>query len=87
MDLAFVFASLEDALDDTHRQANRMFFSQRFVSYGDLRAREEAVRSCLRILEPYRPTDKVPAVEHHGSSVAGRFKQRDGVGQKLADVV
>ena len=70
MDLTFVFATLEDALDATHKQANRLYFEQRNVSYGDLRAREEALRCCLRILEPHRTPDEVHALEYLGSSLA-----------------
>jgi len=70
MDLTFVFASLEDALDATHKQANRLYFQHRDVSYGDLRAREEALRCCLRILEPHRTSDEVLALEQLRSSMA-----------------
>lgn len=70
MDLTFVFATLEDALDATHKQANTLFFQHRNVSYGDMRAREEALRCCLRILEPHRTPDEVHALEHIGSSLA-----------------
>ena len=51
---------LRDAIDEQHRTTNKSFFTERFVSYGDGRALETALRSCLAILQPFNQGDPIP---------------------------
>jgi hypothetical protein len=57
---------LRDALDEQHRSTNKCFFTQRFVSYGDGRSLETALRSCLAILEPFNQGDPLLACDSEG---------------------
>ena len=48
--VALAIACLQDALDDTHREAKKAFFSSRFASYGDLNRDEATIRNALDLL-------------------------------------
>ena len=48
--ISLAIACLQDALDDTHREANKAFFASRFASYGDLNRDEATIRIALNIL-------------------------------------
>ena len=69
--LPILIDCLRDAIDEQHKITNRHFFAQRFVSYGDARAIEQALRSALAILEPHAAPDPIPACDacglDHGS--------------------
>jgi hypothetical protein len=55
-----------DAIDEQHRATNKAFFTERFVSYGDGRSLETALRSCLAILQPFNQGDSIPACYAEG---------------------
>jgi hypothetical protein len=61
--VALAIACLQDALDDTHREAQKAFFSSRFASYGDLNRDEATIRNALNLLlylrRPLSPSFKV----------------------------
>lgn len=57
---------LRDAIDEQHRATNKAFFTERFVSYGDGRAIETALRSCLAILAPFDQNDPIPTWDAEG---------------------
>ena len=57
---------LRDAIDEQHRLTNKCFFTERFVSYGDGRAVETALRSCLAILEPFHQDHPLPLSHAEG---------------------
>ena len=48
--VALAIACLQDALNDTHREAKKAFFSSRFASYGDLNRDEATIRNALDLL-------------------------------------
>ena len=48
--VSLAIACLQDALDDTHREANKAFFASRFASYGDLNRDEATIRNALDLL-------------------------------------
>ena len=48
--VALAIACLQDALDDTHREANKAFFASRFASFGDINRDEATIRIALNIL-------------------------------------
>ena len=69
--LPILIDCIKDAIDDQRKITNRHFFAQRFVSYGDARAIEQALRAALAILEPHVKPDPLPACDalglDHGS--------------------
>ena len=52
--VALAIACLQDALDDTHREAKKAFFSSRFASYGDFNRDEATIRNALDLLAHLR---------------------------------
>jgi predicted nucleotidyltransferase len=53
--VSLAIACLQDALDETHRKANKAFFASRFASFGDLNRDEATIRNALAILIHLRP--------------------------------
>jgi hypothetical protein len=53
--ISLAIACLQDALDDTHREANKAFFASRFASFGDFNRDEATIRNALAILIHLRP--------------------------------
>ena len=58
--VSLAIACLQDALDDTHREANKAFFASRIVSYGDLNRDEATIRNALNLLIHIRPPLPLP---------------------------
>ena len=65
---------LRDAIDEQHRATNKAFFTERFVSYGDGRAIETALRSCIAILEPFNKSDPLLACHTEGLDCGSQKK-------------
>ena len=48
--LSSAIASLQNALDDAHREANKAFMTCHFSSFGDINRDEATIRNALAIL-------------------------------------
>ncbi len=68
--VALAISCLQDALDDTHREAQKAFFSSRFASYGDLNRDEATIRNALDLLVHLRRPLPVPPEVDSKSAVA-----------------
>ena len=53
--LSSAIASLQNALDDAHREANKAFMTCHFSSFGDINRDEATIRNALAILIHLRP--------------------------------
>lgn len=62
--VALAIACLQDALDHTHREAKKAYFSSRFASYGDLNRDEATIRNAITLLVHLRrPLPLPPEVD------------------------
>ena len=68
--VALAIACLQDALDHTHREAKKAFFSSRFASYGDLNRDEATIRNALNLLVHLRRPLPLPSEVDSESAMA-----------------
>jgi len=68
--VALAISCMQDALVDTHREAQKAFFSSRFASYGDLNRDEATIRNALDLLVHLRRPLPVPPEVDSKSAVA-----------------